>query len=522
MPVEERPGPEAARRAGPHTTVSGRRPTLAWPALVAVLGGLTLLTRLPGLVTGRTFNSDEATLAVGGRTVAGSGQLYVDVIDRKPPLPFAAYGLVDGDLRLARLMVVVLVLVAGVVTAAEAHRRWGSRAGWVSGVVMVLGAAALGANDAQAANFELFALLPIVVAVASAARGHAAVAGVALAVAVLCKQPAAVTVVPVAWSWWHTGRWRGVITGGLAGAAAGLVLSLPFGIDEVAEWALLGTGGYLGMDLADAGFALGRAVSMTMLTVGFWGGAWLLVVAGAGRGAAAEREPAGPERDGRLQRLLQRWRGEPDLDLWLLLAVSLVAMVPGFRFFPHYLIQLLPALALLAGRGAATRPRWVRPALAWGAGATVVAAALAWPIAVSDPPRWELDASQELADRSDEGDLVLVWGNAPELYWRADRLPAGGFTHSEFVTGHSGGRRPRPARETDVPDEELYRDWIARIEADPPEVVADTAAAGLRGGDWFPLRRFPALAHLLAERYERVATVDGIVIYELVDPPTRR
>ncbi|MBX3286300.1 MAG: glycosyltransferase, partial [Actinobacteria bacterium] len=59
----------------------------------AVLGGLVAVTRLPGLLAARTFNTDEATLAVGGRALRGGGSLYVDVIDRKPPLPFAAYAL---------------------------------------------------------------------------------------------------------------------------------------------------------------------------------------------------------------------------------------------------------------------------------------------------------------------------------------------------------------------------------------------------------------------------------------------
>ena len=77
-------------------TQTAQRPTSVWERaaglpLVLVLGLLVLLTRLPGLVSGRTFNTDEATLGVGGRALRSGGSLYVDVIDRKPPLPFAAY-----------------------------------------------------------------------------------------------------------------------------------------------------------------------------------------------------------------------------------------------------------------------------------------------------------------------------------------------------------------------------------------------------------------------------------------------
>lgn len=468
----------------------------------AFLGALVALTRLPGLLAARTFNSDEATLAVGGRALAGGGALYVDVIDRKPPLPFAAYALAGTEhLQLVRLVVALLILASALVLADEADRRWGDRAGWVAGVATVLGAAALGPADAPPANFELFALLPISVAVVVAARGRAAVAGVALAVAVLCKQPAAVTVVPVAWSWWATRRWRGVAVGVVAGAVAGLALAAPFGLRNVIEWSLLGTGGYLVLDAADLGFAAVRLLALAVLALGFWAGAWLLVVAAARHRTAPEHgsDPA----------------TRTDLDLWLLLGASLLAVVAGFRFFPHYLLQALPAVALLAAKGAVARPALLRPAVGVGVASVGVALTLATGVALTAPPAVEVDVARYIRRTTDPDQLVLVWGNEPEVYWRADRLPAGGFTHSEFITGWSGGRRPRTVTEETVADPELYREWIARLEADPPVLIVDTAAADLRGGTWFSLEGFDALADLLRERYVRVAVIDGVPVYRL-------
>lgn len=471
----------------------------------AVLGALVAVTRLPGLLAARTFNTDEATLAVGGRALRDGGSLYVDVIDRKPPLPFAAYALLGTEhLQLVRLAVALLILATALLLADEGDRRWGEGAGWVTGVAAVLGAAALGPADAPAANFELFALLPIAVAVVMAARGRAATAGVALAVAVLCKQPAAATIVPVAWSWWATRRWRGVGVGLAAGAVAGLVLAAPFGLRNVVEWSLLGTGGYLALDAGDLGFAAVRLVALIGLALLFWGGGWILVAA-ARRRADAPHAPDAPEPTA----------SRADLDLWLLLGASLLGVVAGFRFFPHYLLQALPAVALLAGRGAARRPAWVRPALGWGIASVGVALTLAWAVAVTDPPQVEVDLARYAREHTTPDDQILVWGNEPEVYWRAHRLPAGGFTHSEFITGWSGGRRPRTVTEANVADRELYDEWIARLEADPPELVLDTAAADLRGGRWFPLQGFDALADLVRERYTRVATIEGVPVYRL-------
>jgi len=496
-------------------------------ALVGAVVALAALTRLPGLIGSRAFDTDEATLAVGGRVLARGGSLYVDVIDRKPPLPFAAYAAVQRitgttDLRPVRLLVAALIAVAALVAASEAGRRWGRRSAWVTGIVVVLGASALGPADAQAANFELFALLPITVAVVAAARGRAVVAGVALTVAVLCKQPAAVTAVPVAWSLWQAGRWRSLALGGVVGAVVTVALAAPFGVGQVVEWALLGTGGYLGADPADLGFALVRLAAMLALALGFWCGAWLLVTSPSRQpgprsalgatSTAPATEPADPRR---------RAGSRRDVDLWLLLALSALAVTAGFRFFPHYLLQLVPAVALLAGRGASRRPRRIPLAAALGAAALVVAVALAGYQAAQPAPRVQGDLSAYVARTTAPGDRILVWGNLPEVYWRSGRDPAGGFTHTEFVTGYSGGRRHHLSTESDVPDRELYRRFVARIGRERPVLVLDTAAAGERGGDHFPLAEFPAVTSLLRTGYQRVATVGGVPVYRLrgSEPP---
>lgn len=507
--------------------------------MAAVFTVVALVTRLPGLVAARAFNTDEATIATLGQTVLGPGTLYVDAIDHKPPLAFTLYGLVQEvtgtlDLRPVRLVVVALVVASALVAAGEARRRWGPTSGWVAGLVLVLGAGALGPADAQAANFEHLTLLPIVVAVAAGARGRPLLAGAAVAIATLTKQPAAVTALPVAWSLWRCCRFRGLALAGAAGAVTLVAVSAPFGLHRVLDWGLLRNEGYLELSPADLGHGGIRLAAMAGLALAFWVGALALVVAAGwrappngGRGdAPAGESPAGdgtvdgPGPPAATASPTVAGRGHGDEDLWLLLVVSVLATVPGLRFFPHYLVQVVPALGFLAAKGAVRRPRLVRPALAALAGAAVVAVALAWYEVSLDvaPPEQAVAAYVRANTTAD--DTVFVWGNVPEVYWRAERLPAGGLTHNNLLTGYSG-RRDQLSTAADVADRELYREFVDRVRRDRPLLVVDTAAGGYRGGELFPLAGYTRLDRFVADHYERVATVADVPIYRRVEgePP---
>jgi hypothetical protein len=142
-----------------------------------------------------------------------------------------------------------------------------------------------------------------------------------------------------------------------------------------------------------------------------------------------------------------------------------------------------------------------------------VAAVLSWHQAFTSIPKVERDLSAYVERATKPGDEIFVWGNEPEIYWRSGRDPAGGFSHTEFLTGYSGGRRPHEASEANVPERQLYDDFLDRLEAAHPALVIDTAAGLQRGGKWFPLRRFPKITSFLTRSYERVATIDDVVVY---------
>jgi 4-amino-4-deoxy-L-arabinose transferase and related glycosyltransferases of PMT family len=133
-----------------------------WRRLLPVLGVLVCLTRAPSFVR-PLWNPDEGYLAVQARILAGGGELYETVVDRKPPLvpwlyeaAFAVFG--SGSLTSVRVLAIVAQLSTAVLLASLARRRWGDRAGRTAGLLYALVSIGLNPEDAQAATFEVFIL----------------------------------------------------------------------------------------------------------------------------------------------------------------------------------------------------------------------------------------------------------------------------------------------------------------------------------------------------------------------------
>jgi hypothetical protein len=492
------------------------RPTWAFVAVVVVLA---LAVRTPGYLH-ELFDPDEAAIASQAISLREGGTLYVDAIDRKPPLPPFLFELsfrLTGSTDLRPLHLVAALGLAGsaLVLGLDARRRHGARAGWWAALVTVGGAVAFFPVDAQSANYAHLALFPGAVAVVWARRGTvpaSAVAGVALGVAVLSRQSWIAGVVPgLAAAWLAGGRTvaepvaarlaRGlafVVAMVATVAAAGL--AVPF--DEFWAWTFSETGGYV-LSEVDVGPTLGRFAATVAIFVGFH-----LTLVAAGFLAGRDRI-----------RDWSAWR--TDLDLWLWVAAGCAAVLAGFRFFGHYWLQVLPpAVVLVAPRLADLRGRMARFALA----GVAVPAALAVAFAFTPDTFRTLPDPEPLAafvdTHTDPGDTVFVWGNFPEVHWRGDRPPGGALVHSDFITGRSGGREPGPEtldEATDGASAALFRSFRRH----PPRLVLDTSTAAIRDYDAYPLTRFTAIHRWVQEHYELTTTIDGVEVWtRLGDEPT--
>ncbi|RAG86407.1 glycosyltransferase [Streptacidiphilus pinicola] len=457
---------------------------------MALLAAVAVLVHIPSFV--RPFwNPDEGYLATEARMLAHGGTLYVDVVDRKPPLlpwlyqgAFAVFG--SDSLWPLRVLAIFACFVTALFVASVARRRWGGSAGTVAGLFTILLSVALAPEDTQAATFEVFMLPATAAAFWCADRHRWTGAGLATALAAMVKQTGGVVLLPALYLLWrHDRSPRAAARLLLAAALPVLALALLTGPRNFLFWVVSGSGDYTSLDGAWA-TALGRAAGNAGIMLAALVPAVILL---ARRLRVSLRE---------------------DADLWIWLGGSAVGVAVGFHFFGHYYLQLVPALALLCA-GALHRvaePRWARLALGWAAVAAAVFVTLG--LTASTQPVGRVQAVARAIDaRSTPDQRVLVWGMHPEIYWLADRAPASRYLTAGLLTNFAGGRDGRGVSVQKA----VAGSWTTfehEMLAAPPTLVVDDS----QGAPYAPAA-VPPIRTLLAARYERVGTAGGAVIYRL-------
>jgi hypothetical protein len=197
------------------------------------------------------------------------------------------------------------------------------------------------------------------------------------------------------------------------------------------------------------------------------------------------------------------WRRSPLLArIWL--GAALLGALGGGNFHPHYYLQLVPPLSLLAAVG--VRTLWLsapRPALAAAGAAAAATFALALPVALASPTKqaetiWPSDrhllndtvlARYVRAHTRPRQRVLAVWADA-DLYYLADRRPAVRYLWSRNVASIPGAL-------------EAVRSALATRRAALVLVVQSPAKLD-------PSGRTSALLH---HGYRRVARVNGVWVY---------
>jgi len=479
--------------------------------LLAGGGALAVLAvHLPAFAH-RLLDGDEGVYGSIAALINLGGHLYADGgVDNKPPGIFWTYAVtfaVFGQYQMNAIHALALVVTAAtcVVLFLIGRSIAGPRAGVLVAIFYGIVTAA-GNPRLLAANTELFMTLPLTGSFLLMLRRQWLLSGLLLVVAGAFKQVAAVQVLLLpaalvlvcAAGERRAATWRfgaGIAIGLVAGA---VMLAGTGSLAGFWRWTVETLVGYAAGNWNPA-VVLSRArdslVPFVLDMAVLWIAALALVIRRA--------------RITNLEKLAIAWFG-----------VSFLGSIAGGHWSWHYFIQVMAPLALLAAlavdRALETRMRrWV---------AAVVVVGLAVPAAwwavfdmKADPLTydWSPPIAQHEAvaayinEHSRPGDRVFVWGDWAALYIESDRVMAGRFPG--FLRGFARTSGLPPINWDTSP--EVWSELQSDLEAHPPALIVDTAAAGWSDFSAYPMADYPVLETLVTSSYHRVATVDGVVIY---------
>jgi len=487
---------------------------------VSWIAGLAFVLHAPSWF--RPFmDIDEGSYAGIACRLLEGGTVYKDGVENKFPGIFYLYKAVfavAGRYNMVAIHVAVTLaaLATALVVGAIARRFAGDRAArWAAALYVVFSAAYY--PKMLAGNTEMFAVLPAALAVwcylRARDRGAAwyIAAGASGAAALLCKQVALATFAAVLADRALAGlailrdplrtiRDLALLVLGFAAVIAATVLHL----QHVGAWddAVFWTWTYvlhyyMPSGTADHGFAYNLATSFApfLATV-----SPLIYLAIRGRD-----------------------RAQSALYWWF--AGNVCAGLVGGRMYGHYFLLFVPALATLAGIGAARRfaappaapplsaprdreRRWLIGLVAAMAAAFFLVATMfegATGSAFTPSPDYR-EASQYVRARTAPDDRIFVWGWFPALYQDADRCPSTRFVYTHIL---SGANATGAERNHNVP--EAWDMLMHDLEAAPPAYILDTSP-----GDYnyaFPPDHYPRLWDFMTARYQPETTVAGVRMF---------
>ncbi len=475
-----------------------------WAALIAVT---VFVAHLPSLLHG-LLDGDEAiygsiaALMNTGAPLYGSGG-----VDNKPPgilWVYAATFQVAGTYQMTAIHFLGLIVMAAtcVLVLVIGRDLCGVRSGLLAALFYGVLTAA-GNPRLLASNTELFMMLPLTASVLLMLRRRWVWSGVLLVAAGAFRQVAAVNVVlALAGIFWLEpagNRWRAALrfAGGVGAAlvAGSLVLLGTGSLPGFWRWTVGSLYGYASTSWIPA-FVWMRARDSLLPFLATMAVLWIAAIAFATRWRDLERK----------DRIVVVW-----------LAVAMVGSVAAGHLSWHYFIQAMGPLALAAARffDTFTVRRLSKVAAALG---IAVPAAAWWAFDVgADPLTYDFSppvpqhqaVAAYIHDHTSASERVFVWGNWPALYIESDRLMASRFPG--FLRGFARGSGLPPNNWDTTAD--VWPELQADLDAHPPALIVDTAAAGWSDFSMYPLANYPVLADLVASRYHVVATVDDVVIY---------
>ena len=479
---------------------------------------LTVAIRLPSLLHPHPIDS-EAMYSVVANEIVDGGRPYADAVERKPPLLFWTYAAVfkvAGKYNWKALHVVALVW-----TLCAMAGLYGIGCELFDGNTGLIAAFFYSVFQPwwtwKTLSFdgEMLMNLPIILAWAIAFRRNSSrlrselfVAGGLLSVAFLLKQPAAIAAVPLGiyllLPSYRASRSLTRINSIIQATTLTAGFFAVLGLVTIVLWkqGILRDAFYWTITDHDVPHVFWE--KGILLTLAFIG-ACLPLIVGAIMACWDKNE-------------IWAAKTAERTALLGLLSASAIGAAAGARFYPHYYIQLIPPLVLLAAPYYAPLwsrtiqpPHWLlRPGVTyvWLA-LTIVAFSVAHWVGLARR-RVPSEAGRYLFTHSNPADRIFVWGQSPEIYLDAHRRPACRYITTFPLTGYVFGG---PIPGFDTRSRILPGSWNT-LEEDfakhPPTYIVDVQPDPKSA--YYPVKNFPILAKLLAERYQPVAhTAEGVI-----------
>ncbi|HUJ60973.1 MAG TPA: glycosyltransferase family 39 protein [Kofleriaceae bacterium] len=472
------------------------------------LVGLAAVVHAPSFVR-PLMDLDEASYASMACRLLDGGSPYRDAVENKFPAVFYVYKDVFAlfgryNMLAIHVAVTLVALATALVVGAIARRYAGPAAGrWAAGLYLVFSAGYY--PKMLAGNTEMFAVLPGALAIWCYLRArdrHVAwylAAGAFGALALLFKQVAIASFCAILADRALTGyreplralRDLALCALGFAAVFGAMVIHLrALGVlDDAVFWTWTYVlHYYLPAGSNDHGFLYNLATSFSLFALATSPLIYLAV-----RGRA---------------------RGQSALYWWL--GGNLGAALVGGRMYGHYFLLLVPALATVAGIGAA---RWFpdHPAARRRLTALVIVLAAAWLVAGfvfegatsnawSPEPDYR-DAAAYVRAHTSRDDRLFVWGWFPALYQAADRCPSTRFVYTHLLAGASPEGIDRGH---DVP--EAWDMLLDDLDAAPPAYILDTSPGGYSSYH-YPPELYPRLWSFIAGRYDVETTIAGVRLF---------
>lgn len=217
----------------------------------------------------------------------------------------------------------------------------------------------------------------------------------------------------------------------------------------------------------------------------------------------------------------------PSAVTFLQLLASVFAASFTGRFFPHYLVEVFPVAAVVAGAGLAStlspsgstaRGRFAG-AITFVLGATALLTVCAWNLHRNvrlrrETDRWYQDPRTDpivryVVERTDPAERIFVWGFRAETYLSAQRMPASRFVYTVYPSGvvpWFQATRDEEERRV-VPNSR--QQLIADLDRERPELIID--AGRTMSGRY--MYNYPQLRAYLDRGYCFMRYVDGEPVY---------